>query len=88
MVYDRPLQNNDNPYSLWPSKTKSHDNSRFNVSPVTGDDVAPLPNVRAPRTRRRSCFPGGQVGRPRPSTGHSALQKADSNEGKTETTAF
>ena len=88
MVYDRPLQNSENPYSLWPSKTRSQDNSsRFNVSPVTGDDVAPLPNVRAPRTRRRSCFPGGQTGRPRPSA-HAQLQKADSTEGKTESTAF
>lgn len=82
VVYNRPLQNSENPYSLWPSKTRLQEISRFNVSPV--DDVAPLPNIRGPRTRRRSCFPGGQQ---RPHA-HPPVQKTNSNDGKSESTAF
>lgn len=87
MVYNRPLHNSENPYSLWPSKSRSQENSRFNVSPVAADDVPPMPNIRGPRTRRRSCFPGGQAGGQRPGA-HPTLQKADSGEAKTESTAF
>ncbi|XP_035233771.1 uncharacterized protein LOC118205589 [Stegodyphus dumicola] len=86
VVYNRPLTNADNPYSLWPSKSRIQEMSRFNVSPVGGDDVGPLPNVRGPRSRRRSCFPGQQQGH-RPSA-HSPAHKTDSSEGKTESTAF
>lgn len=57
------------------------------MSPVAADDVPPMPNIRGPRTRRRSCFPGGQTGGQRPGA-HPALQKADSGEAKTESTAF
>ncbi|KAG8187303.1 hypothetical protein JTE90_011674 [Oedothorax gibbosus] len=85
VIYNQSLQNPEHPYSMWPSKTRIQEFSRFNVSPVDG--MAPLPNIRGggPRTRRRSCFPGHQ----RPSIPHINLQRTDSeDDGKTESTAF
>ncbi|GFS80926.1 uncharacterized protein NPIL_62451 [Nephila pilipes] len=86
VIYNQSLQNPDNPYSMWPSKSRIQEMTRFNVSPVSNaDGVSPLPSIRNVRSRRRSCHPGGGQ---RPSTGHAPLQKTESGDGKTESTAF
>lgn len=86
VIYNQSLQNPDNPYSMWPSKSRIQEMTRFNVSPVSNaDGVSPLPSIRNVRSRRRSCHPGGGQ---RPSIGHAQLQKTDSGDGKTESTAF
>ncbi|XP_042897542.1 uncharacterized protein [Parasteatoda tepidariorum] len=84
LVYNKPLQNPENPYSMWPSRTRIQEMTRFNVSPVTGDGVTPLPNIRGPRgPRRKSCFPAQVSQR----THAPSLQKQSSGD-KTETTAM
>ncbi|GIY96751.1 uncharacterized protein CEXT_450201 [Caerostris extrusa] len=83
VIYNQSLQNSENPYSMWPSKSRIQEMTRFNVSPVnTGDVVSPLPSIRNTRTRRRSCHPGQRPSIP----GHRS--EPHGGNGKTESTAF
>ncbi|XP_055933379.1 uncharacterized protein LOC129963216 isoform X2 [Argiope bruennichi] len=87
LIYNQTLQNSENPYSMWPSKSRIQEMTRFNVSPVATDGVSPLPNIRSVRSRRRSCHPGQRPSIPSP--GHAQAHKKESDgDGKTESTAF